>query len=409
METTPLPEAPEPTNVSTAKFDTLRETLLARSRRAERKAEWYLVAVVVTNDGGVTWEHAEIPDVSPEKQQVDFNAVALAANGEVGILVGDDRTVLTTRDKGATWSEPQTLPMSDGRQKMDLNAVALTPDGGFGIAVGFEGNTTILVTSDSGDTWRKWAGDSSGVGSLEGVALTADGWGIAVGFGDTVLTTRSYGASWSRHNIGAGERSLDRTPGRPDERPILWDVALAANGRTGIAVGEIAPVFSPELENAGAVTIFRTHDGGTTWIIYEEALRTEKTILLQEIRDLETGSVGRTPRQMDEPPREARDEFMTTAPLRLAILVLVLFLVQVLVGLSRYNTRLAAFYLARADALLILHAGNDSIPLDAAERLTRVLSADQVEFGRTPKAVAQHAMDLARDLSSSLGPSDRRA
>ena len=365
--------------------------------------------VLRTEDRGATWTRTEIPAVPDDQhRRVDFNAVALAADGEVGIVVGDARTVLTTGDRGAKWSKPQNLPEAVGRQSMDLNAVVFAPDGNSGIAVGHEGQTTILITDDGGTKWTKWTGDSGGIGSLEGVALTADGWGIAVGFGDTVLTTRDYGVNWTRRSTRTGERSSDRISGRPNEDPVLWDVALAADGRMGIAVGEIVPVFGRERENAGTGIIFRTRDGGASWIT-EGALRSERINLLQEIHDLETGSVGQAQRQLDEPAREPTDEFMTTAPLRLAILVLILFLVQVLVGLSRYNTRLAAFYLARADALLVLHAGADSIPVDAGERLARMFSPDHVDFGRTPKAVAQHALDIARDLWSSRAPPNRRA
>ena len=142
---------------------------------------------------------------------------------------------------------------------------------------------------------------------------------------------------------------------------------------------------------------------GSTWTNFEQnALEKEET-LLQEIRDLETGWGGSL---------TATEELMSRASSRVAILVIVLFLVQVLVGLNRYNMRLAAFYLTRADALLLLSVSVGDklilLSLDVAEHLTRMLSPDQLDFGKTPKTVAQHAMDLAGNLLSSRNLQNRQ-
>ena len=167
--------------------------------------------------------------------------------------------------------------------------------------------------------------------------------------------------------------------------PRKAHVALTETGR-GIAVG-------PDI-------VFTTADFGATWTTVEEKALGQKETLFQEIRDLETGP---------GEPLTATEELMSRASIRLAILVLVLFLVQVLFGLNRYNTRLAAFYLACADTLLLLSAGDDPIrlPLDVAERLTQMLSPDQLDFGRSPKAVAQQAMDIARNLLASRNLQNR--
>ena len=201
-----------------------------------------------------------------------------------------------------------------------------------------------------------------------------------VGGGGTILTTSDFGATWTKQDSGA-ETWFD-------------GVALTDSGR-GIVVGGRRAI------EAGDILV--TSDFGTTWTPFEEKTLEQKETLFQEIRDLETGP---------GEPLTATEELMSRASIRLAILVLVLFLVQVLVGLNRYNTRLAAFYLARADTFLLLSvsAGDDPIPLplDITERLTQVLSPDQLDFGRTPKAVAQHAVDLARNLLASRSLQNRQ-
>ena len=315
--------------------------------------------VLTTDDAGATWTRRD------SGMGVPLSDVALANDGR-GIVVGMSGIVLTTDDAGATWTR------RDSGTEAPLSGVALANDGR-GIVVGMSG--IVLTTDDAGATWTR---RDSGMGAhLYGVALANDGRGIAVGESGIVLTTDDAGATWTRRDSGMGAH--------------LYGVALANDGR-GIAVGESGIVLT-------------TDDAGATWtkrISSEQEIRTEREILLQEIRDLEVGGVGRAESPPGSPrqPTAASEELMRTGPIRLGIIVLLLFFVQVLVGLNRYNTRLAAFYLAQADTLLLLSDGTDPVPLDAAERLIQALSPDQLDFGRTPKAVAQHAVDLARALST---------
>ena len=378
--------------------------------------------VLTTHDAGMTWTWQDSGTV------VSLLGIALTDDGR-GIAVGEEGTVLTTHDAGMTWT------WQDSGAVVSLLGIALTDDGR-GIAVGRDG--TVLTTHDAGMTWAKQ--DSRTMAPLFDIALTDDGRGIAVGMNGTILTTHDAGMTWDRQDSGA--------------TVYLLGIALANNGR-GIAVGmngtiltthdagmtwakqdsgATAPLSGIALTDSGRgiavgmIIGITTSDSGMTWtkrISSAREFRAKRATLLQEIRDLEVGRIGRaerppgslrqipeareeSPRQIpearEESPRqipEAREELMRTGPIRLGIVVLLLFLVQVLVGLNRYNTRLAAFYLARADTLLLLSNATDPIPLDAVERLTQTLSPDQLDFGRTPKAVAQHAVDLARSLSTS--------
>jgi hypothetical protein len=56
---------------------------------------------------------------------------------------------------------------------------------------------------------------------------------------------------------------------------------------------------------------------------------------------------------------------------------MLLFLVQILVPLYRYNTRLATFYNARADAITII----EHRPGEQLESLVSVLSPESIDFG----------------------------
>ena len=76
---------------------------------------------------------------------------------------------------------------------------------------------------------------------------------------------------------------------------------------------------------------------------------------------------------------------------RFGILVVVIFLVQILVGIYRYSLRLAAFYAARGDALIAAGGrqkdlggwGDDMLPA-------------MIDFGRQPVTPAQYMIDMMR-------------
>jgi|GEM_PF-4547986 len=79
---------------------------------------------------------------------------------------------------------------------------------------------------------------------------------------------------------------------------------------------------------------------------------------------------------------------------RAALIVILLFLVQILVTLYRYNMRLASFYDARIDALKL--AGSSTIK--ELGELIMHLSPEQLDFGKTPATVTEQAFDLAKTL-----------
>ena len=387
------------TSVPRAQFSQLREELLARGKKLQKGAKIYLVCVVGTLFLGLAGiifaaylprfdlqarQTSATQDLIDSKRE-EINAivsrllvprrslllgVGLADNGRA-IAVGSNGTILTSANAGATWTN------QGSKTAATLNSIALADDGR-AIAVGYA--DTILTTANAGATWIERNSDTEA--ALGGIALADNGRAIAVGENGTILTTANAGATWIERNS--------------DTEAVLGGIALADDGRAitvGVGIGIISS------------------DSGSTWtkrISSLEEVRAERELLLQEIRNLEVGGVGQADQTPGEPPT-ASEELMRTGPIRLAIVVLLLFLVQVLVGLNRYNTRLAAFYLARADTLLLLPDRTDPIPLNAAERLTEMLSPDQLDFGKTPKAVAQHAVELMRALSTSRSPQNRQA
>ena len=323
--------------------------------------------MLFTEDGGTTW------DTRDSGVEARLENVALSSDGGTGIAVGSEGVILTTDDGGITWSR------RDSGTETTLMGVALDSAGRMGVVVGGDG--VILTTDDGGTTWSRR--DSGIETALEGVAVSADGRsGIAVGWRGVILTTRDGGTSWVKREIARGKR--------------LQDVALGSDGRTGIVVGLIG---------AFEGTILNTADGGVTWRNPQEVrdrnrdrLLMDRTGLVRENQNLELGLV--RPASLEQPDVQERITaslwtYLTlTASWRLPTLVLSVFLARILFGISRYHTRLAAFYSARADALSLLNTENDSVSLEAMERAAWVLSPHQVDFAGTPQTISQQATDL---------------
>ena len=346
-------------------------------------------AVLTTANGGASWTVRD-PDIS-----ADLFGVALAADGVAGIAVGRNGAVLTTANGGASWT------VRDPDISADLFGVALAADGVAGIAVGRNG--AVLTTANGGASWT--ARDPDITADLFGVALAADGKaGIAVGPNGAVLTTANGGASWTVRD--------------PDISADLFGVVLTADGRTGIAVGRRSTIIRSSAANLSASytmeTIERQVDESDPTIEHVPSnyrrdfrdgrktlrdLEQKKEDLLQEIRDFELAGIYSKTSDNEKPT--ALENTTSVGSIRIGILVSLLFLVQILVSLSRYNIRLAGFYSARADALAILMPRSQnkySIDMETMERLTQVLSPDTLDFGKSPRTATMQAMEMARGL-----------
>ena len=97
-------------------------------------------------------------------------------------------------------------------------------------------------------------------------------------------------------------------------------------------------------------------------------------------------------------------EFARETTVRVTVVILIIFLVQILVNLFRYGTRLAAFYEARADALRIVLPKNSEDPseieVDKYCQLIGVMAPDSLDFGKSPKSPVDSAVEIARQIVS---------
>ncbi len=126
----------------------------------------------------------------------------------------------------------------------------------------------------------------------------------------------------------------------------------------------------------------------------------EKVDRLKELRDSKESSeesLLALLEALQEPDPWTRAAQLAT---RIAVIGLILYLVQILVNLYRYNVRLASFYEGLANAVELSGRSTGSFA-----ELASAFRPD-FGFGKSPEPVPQQITDLARDLvrSGRAGP-----
>lgn len=189
--------------------------------------------VLRTTDGGVTWE---LHETGADAALLDVTFV----EGGVGTIVGTDGAILRTTDGGETW-ESQDSGTSLGLQQVSFS------DADHGIVLAGAGieQGRIVTTTDGGETWTVRDSPAS---FLEAVAFSDTLTATAAGAGGDIYRTTDGGQTWEP----VGTR-LAKAP--------LFDVELIdANTATAVAGGSVDPPIDPGFR------IIRSEDGGNTWV-----------------------------------------------------------------------------------------------------------------------------------------------
>jgi hypothetical protein len=98
------------------------------------------------------------------------------------------------------------------------------------------------------------------------------------------------------------------------------------------------------------------------------------------------------------PPDAQLVRVVSTLSTRVGAIILLVFLVQILVPLYRYNLRLSSYYEARADALHLIIWSTSTLDAGRLEQLVRILSPDLVHFGAAPTSPIEQAAAVARQV-----------
>ena len=325
----------------------------------------------ISHDGGDNWIDSGInvwTDSGGDRRD-DFKAVALGRDGKSAVVVGDNGAVLFSDDvtaKNENGDENvKWIKITGEKDRSDFKDVAFGGKGNIVVAVGRSG--VIWASTDCCKTWGPR--DSREGNSLEAVALSSDGKVVvAVGRDGTVLVSEDHGKSWSSRD----SRTVHR----------LNAVAFGSDGKSLMIVGENRTVLRSE------------HTDGK---IFPE-------LQMVRVEDDPGEASGKTPGAGDRMPAESSPRLSSDQMialfqndfLRVGITVLFMFMAQHLFGLARYKLRLAAYYDARRDAILLTPSNAFPRPENISEldQLMQALSPDTLEIGRPSKTIMDRMMHM---------------
>ena len=267
---------------------------------------------------------------------------AFDADGRFGVVAGDKGSVFITQDRGRTWSDSDGLKLNESER---IAAAAFSTDGKHGVVTGGEGS--VFATQSSGRSWTSTERDYQGTIFIDVVSALPGGRNfVAMDDDGGVHLLKPYPdmAEWE-------SRSLDTMRIRIEEDEILLNSVI------GLEITKfLDSVLSADVN---------VDDG--------------------------------------EAPEPGNDEtlfsrlFGELMGMRVVILIALLFLVQILVRLYQYSLRLAAFWDARADAVLLAR----SFAYRSAETfddLVATLTPDAYDFKPSPKSGHEAMMNLAGQL-----------
>ncbi len=342
--------------------------------------------MIISSNGGRKWRDGggrKAWKASGGEESDDFEAVALGGmNGKSAVVVGDNGAILFSPDaaKVGGW-------VSNNRRDRnnDFTDVAFSGNVSTAVAVGRRG--VVWASTDGGKTWSR---RESRVGnSLEAVALSGDGKiAVVVGRdGDVLVSEDSGKRTWTSRESSTANR--------------LYAVALVHEPNSGsraralVVVGEDSIILRSESYSSepSSGEIFPVME--TVWSKVDA--RREQQARAED----EAPGAGRRS-DPGKPSGEKSlqpwwinltDHFQHYS-LLVGTIVLFMFMAQNLFGLVRYNLRIAAFYHARRDAILLTRVTEfpNSKDINELDQLMQALSPDTLEIGRPSRTMMDRMM-----------------
>ena len=349
----------------------------------------YRGTVHITTDGGQTWNHQELD--LPRGERVVFATVG--ENIESAVLFAVATLVSARPSDQHDWIKTN-LKLERGEE---VGAVAFDVSDATGVVVSQQGSA--VVTQDGGKRWSQHTFKLNDGENIASAAWVSDGSiGLVAGNGGSAFVTTDDGGSWRL------TRGLDNLK-RVDLVEVELGVNVSSHDSGFVAEtpdGYYTLVKYPMLEGWREWTLARIRDGMTR----NEALsESEIYRVLSKVYEADGDPNGNAiamtelPKSDDEGTQDKKkysDAKWTLAHMidnttlevtimRIVTVAVVFFLAQILIRLSQYSMRVAAFWDSRADAVLL----KQSLAARKAKRfdsLVNSLSPDAYDFKSPPKS-----------------------
>jgi photosystem II stability/assembly factor-like uncharacterized protein len=211
--------------------------------------------VLHTSDGGITWHRVTRP--------VGFgqaSILSVSAGGTRLWAVGPGGVVLRSNDRGRHWAG-RRLPL---RPYLTTVACVGTQRAWLG------GGNSIYATTNGGRTWRLQLARRDTM--IDAISFADLRHGFAIGNEGTVLRTTDGGRHWQRRSLGdqilgnLAVRDAQHAWITEPQGAFLTDDGGRTWRRTALKFLDIDFLTGSEAFAASSGTLWRSGDGGTTWI-----------------------------------------------------------------------------------------------------------------------------------------------
>ena len=329
------------------------------------------------------WENFDVP-IGREW----ITAAALSADGRIWAVAGSEGSVFLTTDGRKSWRSLD-LPLNEREW---ITAATFSADGGIGVLVGDEGS--VFRTADGGENWGSSRLQLKRTEWITAAALSADGRiGVLVGNESSVFRTANGGESWeptkledsiSPERVFALKRE-DNVLERKDD--VLSDVTFVLEADDGV---QYFLRSQEELNDWSDMSPTAIRD-----TMKDDAILRNSSVF-QNIDDCLYGH-----RLVDAETGEDNEGGFVILDnltvMRMVTLVSLLILVHILVRLHRYSVRLAAFWDARADAVLLAQSFA-RCKAETFDDLAAVFAPDAYDFKPAPRLGHESATKLLRHV-----------
>lgn len=376
--------------------------------------------ILKTQGGDQEWEAQGLPDGLERGWLADIQVIDNRRITAVGVDQtpgGDPKKprrslILSTSDAGATpWVRGQLpdIPQSSWLKGVTFNSTKQ------GVAVGGEFKAPnwwplILITSDGGKSWRKPGSEFTNDTSLQTAELQGivfrnreKGWAVGkIGKNQPlVLTTDDGGRKWQRQKLPettSGNLSdvffIDQETG--------WSVGYDRNSEDPLLLA--TRIFDHDIASKQSVGEILTYLNTDAPRHIADEFRAEAARLSEKLSTAD--------QQINDHDEFIKRMMNLTEPgtiqygpllTRVTALVLIFLLVNLMVRLYQYNNRLAAFYDARADALLLSKDQEAAFKDLSLNDLIIGLSPDKHDYAAMPKSPMEQVTEVAKTVAARPG------